>query len=112
MHKHMNASVCIYLNFQKKIQKTIHYYHFFSDARLNGNVLEYLVRQKDGMPSQTIPSVEAFVRWPSMVLEYLQQHINIVLENVNQSNSAPVDATQAVIGDPIRITCEWFLFRS
>lgn len=79
---------------------------------MNGNVLEYLVRQKDGMPNQTIPSVEAFIRWPSMVLENLQQHINIVRGNANQLNSAPVEATQAVIGDPIRITCEWrFNFR-
>lgn len=80
----------------------------FPDARLNANTLEYLVRQKDGMPSQAVPSVEAFIRWPSMVLDYLQQHINVVRGDANQFVSAPVEAAQPVIGHPIRVTCKIF----
>lgn len=69
---------------------------------VNGR-FEYLIRQKDKMPSKIFPSPEAFDQCPSLAFDFLQQHINITGDDI--VDQAPTELTQA-FGDPLRVGCK------
>lgn len=70
--------------------------------------LEYVVRQKDGWPNQTVPSVIAFPKWPKVVLRFLESRINIQTRPANALNNG-VNAISEVMeqeSQPISIDCK------
>lgn len=83
-----------------------------SDVETENGHLVYTIRQKDNWQNQMVPSVEAFQKWPDMVLQYLESRINI-----QRSDTANVGAVGAVVeiaslqqGVPISIECRLFIF--
>lgn len=78
----------------------------FSDVRQVGDRFDYLFRQKDGMPSQSYPSAEAFRMWPNLVIAYLENMVNIHSGSKRVSFGALQEAADAD-GTPIRIECAY-----
>lgn len=67
------------------------------------------MRQKDGWPSCVLASVEAFEKFPDLVLDFLEKHINIKMAddaNKNRRVSFQITESENTIGDPISILCE------
>lgn len=93
----------------------IHYYsdcltiQFFIDVRFNGGHFEYLISHKDKWPSQAVPSHDAFSKWPSLLFNFLQAHVNIQVTPSNSVNWLPNEAANP-IGEPISITCKLFAY--
>lgn len=77
----------------------------FPDMRQDGDHLEYLFLQKDGMPSQRFPSAEAFRKWPRLVITYLENHINI--HSGDKRDTFVSEEAANTIGNPIKISCAY-----
>lgn len=79
-----------------------------SDARVDGNTFQYLVAQKDSMPSQIFAGREMLARWPELLFNFLEERIHI--HGAHVSNMKPIEVLNP-IGDPIRVTCIYiFIF--
>lgn len=50
--------------------------HKIIGVKNNGGVIEYLISQKDSLPSVSVPSAEACEKWPLMVLDFLESIVN------------------------------------
>lgn len=79
---------------------------FFPDVRQVGDRFDDLFWQKDGMPSQTYPSAEAFRLWLNLVITFLENMVNIHSGNKQAGFGALEEAADAT-GAPIRIECEY-----
>lgn len=67
-----------------------------------------MVRQKDGWPDQTVPSVVAFPKWPKMVLGFLESRINIQTRPANALNNGvnAISELRELESQPISIDCK------
>lgn len=77
-----------------------------TDVRKNGNRIDYLVAQKDGLPNQIFAAGEMIARWPGLLFEFLEKRIEI--SGLETTNTNPVQNVEP-IGNPIRVTCELIL---
>lgn len=112
-------SLCRYFYALKKVSQLRNnnlfiYFIFTIDVRFNAGQFEYLMSQKDKWSSQTVASNDAFAKWPSLLLDFLQSHINIQAAARDSASSVPKEITVPISGDPepISITCKTFSYNS
>lgn len=87
---------------------SIHVFPSIEIVRSSDGHFDFVIRQKDYWPNQVVSLVVAFEKWPTMVLEWFLNHINIQTRPANLPTV--LAGATAEIGDqvdgPIAIDCK------